>query len=219
MNAESLSCAPLAGEVHEIIAEALQQQGYAIVAEALPPALPDALFSYLNSLQSREFNPAGVGKDKGFHHNPFIRGDEISWLDPHDPNTRAYFVWIENLRLTLNRRLFLGLFDYECHYARYPKGGFYKKHLDAFKGQNSRVVTTVLYLNPNWQTGDGGELQIYAPDSHTVLEKVEPHYGKLIVFLSGDFPHEVLSTNKARFSLTGWFRVNSTFQGGLDPAL
>ncbi|HCH78783.1 MAG TPA: 2OG-Fe(II) oxygenase, partial [Pseudomonas sp.] len=30
--------------------------------------------------------------------------------------------------------------------------------------------------------------------------------GNLVVFLSGDFPHEVLVTQADRLSLTGWFR-------------
>jgi SM-20-related protein len=33
-----------------------------------------------------------------------------------------------------------------------------------------------------------------------------PEGGKLVVFLSGESPHEVLPTNKERISITGWFK-------------
>src|SRR5690606_40843214 len=53
-----------------------------------------------------------------------------------------------SLRLYVNRHLFLGLYEYECMFAHYPAGAFYKKHLDAFKSGINRRLSTVLYLNP-----------------------------------------------------------------------
>jgi SM-20-related protein len=199
------------------IAEALRRRGYAVVPSALPPGLADALFTHLKSLGDGAFHAAGIGRQDDHQLNPFVRQDAVRWLDAAHPVPAAYLAWAESLRLGLNRRLFLGLFDYEAHYAFYPPGGFYRRHLDAFRGRTNRVVTTVLYLNPNWQPGHGGELVLYAPDDDGVLETVAPAYGTLVVFLSEDFPHQVLPTRRARHSIAGWFRVNTSLGPVVDP--
>ena len=51
-----------------------------------------------------------------------------------------------------------------------------------------------------------------------VIETVQPFYGRFVVFLSERFPHEVLPTTSTRYSIAGWFRVNSSLGGVLDPA-
>lgn len=208
---------PADGDVVAAIAAGLEHHGYAVVPGALPPGLPDALFAHYKSLSDAAFRPAGVGREDRHQLNPFVRQDTVHWLDGGHPAPAAYLAWAEGLRLGLNRRLFLGLFDYECHYAYYPPGGFYKRHLDAFPGETNRVVTTVLYLNPRWQPGDGGELLLYAPDGTAVLETVAPTYGTLVVFLSAEFPHEVLPTRRSRASIAGWFRVNASQGAVVDP--
>jgi len=112
----------------------------------------------------------------------------------------------------MNQRLFLGLFDYESHYAHYPSGAFYKRHVDAFKGQSNRVLTTVMYLNPFWQTQDGGQLQIYDINDDNLITSVEPEMGTFVVFLSEQFPHEVLPSKRDRYSIAGWFRIQDPLQ-------
>ncbi len=154
--------------------------------------------------------PAGVGRSNDFRVNQTIRGDFIHWLNTETPPASTYLLWMEELRLALNQRLFMGLFDYECHYAVYPAGTYYKKHLDAFRGQPSRKLSTILYLNRNWSSEDGGELVLYNEADTAMILKVAPEYGKLVLFLSEDFPHEVLPTNRMRQSIAGWFRINSS---------
>ncbi len=44
-----------------------------------------------------------------------------------------YLMQMESIQRAVNREFFLGLFEYEAHFACYEKGAFYKKHLDAFK--------------------------------------------------------------------------------------
>src|SRR5690554_1726629 len=68
------------------------------------------------------------------------------------------------LRLILNRTLLLGLDNYETHYALYPPGAGYSRHLDRFKDNPLRTVSVVLYLNSQWQPGDGGELRLHLPE-------------------------------------------------------
>jgi Rps23 Pro-64 3,4-dihydroxylase Tpa1-like proline 4-hydroxylase len=78
-----------------------------------------------------------------------VRGDRIHWLE--QGQSAAGDVWLqqlEGLRLQLNQGLFLGLEDFEGHYALYPPGSFYQKHLDRFHDDDRRSISVVLYLNP-----------------------------------------------------------------------
>lgn len=189
-----------------------------MVPNALPPEHVNRLFLALKETPAADFRRAGIGRKDDFQLNRFVRSDEICWLHGDTPAARDFLSWMEALRQGLNRRLFLGLFDYEAHYAAYPEGAFYKKHLDAFKGRSNRVLSTVFYLNPNWQPTDGGELVIYNEADNQELERVLPEYGKLVIFLSEVFPHEVLPARRERYSIAGWFRVNNTAAGAPDPA-
>ena len=107
-----------------------------------------------------EFRKAGVGRGRALEVREEIRGDQVLWLLPGTESTEqmAYLAELEILRLALNQRFFLGLFDFEGHFAIYPKGAFYKPHLDRHAGTSERIITVILYLNPDWQPGDGGEL-------------------------------------------------------------
>lgn len=192
----------------DTVAQALATVGYSIIPNALPLATTHQLFNFTQSIDTRSYSRAGIGRDQIFQHNPLVRKDRILWLDEQDTAANAYLDWMNELRLGLNQRLFLGLFDYECHYAWYPRGAFYKRHMDAFKGGRNRILSTVFYLNPQWTEVDEGELVIYANDSDLVLAKVAPVYGTIVIFLSEEFPHEVLTTQSERFSIAGWFRGN-----------
>ncbi|MBY4678729.1 2OG-Fe(II) oxygenase [Marinobacterium sp. CAU 1594] len=203
-------------ETFDRIADALHGPGYTILPNALPDNLSLALREHCQSLHQSEFKIAGIGRDQEHQLNRSIRSDTIHWLERGQPAVDSYLDWTEQLRQAVNRRLFLGLFDYESHYAYYPEGAFYKKHYDAFRGQTSRVLTTVLYLNPDWQPCDGGELLIYDGEGR-VLERVRPEFGTLVIFLSEEFPHEVLPVNKPRYSIAGWYRVNNSLGDAIDP--
>ena len=195
------------------IVDTLYVSGWAIVPDFLPLASTERLLHRANSID--EFTPAGVGRGDRYRENKRIRKDKIFWLDDTNPTDRLWLEAMEFLRLAINRYLFLGLFEFETHYAHYEPGDYYLRHKDAFKGQGNRLVTVVLYLNPEWQDGDAGELVIY-PASHPDGVQVLPKAGTLVVFLSEDFSHEVLPTNRDRYSITGWFRLNSTTATHLD---
>jgi SM-20-related protein len=113
---------------------------------------------------------------------------------------------MEDLRKTLNRELTLGLFDFEAHLALYPPGARYRCHLDRFQGEGDRILSTSLYLNPDWSPGDEGVLRLYLdkPESEP-FEDVLPAGGTLVCFLSERFHHEVLPSRRERLAATGWF--------------
>lgn len=197
------------------LADALARDGYRCLSDVLPAALVDGLWRERHALPDSELKSAGIGRQDDFQLNRHIRRDKIYWLDGSSPAQQEFLAWMEQVRIGLNQRLFLGLFDYECHYASYGPGGFYKKHLDAFKQQGysvapNRVLSTVLYLNPNWQAGDGGELLLYDEAGIQLLETIAPQYGKLVIFLSAEFPHEVAVATCERHSIAGWFRTQGS---------
>lgn len=149
------------------------------------------------------FKKAGIGREEQFHIDQTQRGDFIHWNDPETclPATRAFYERIHVLVQALNRTFYLGIRTYESHYTRYPAGTFYKKHRDRHKSLSHRIVSFVLYLNPEWKESDGGILRVYMEDgSH---RDIEPRFGSLAVFLS-EKEHEVFLTNRERSSITGW---------------
>lgn len=188
------------------IADALAGSGFIVLNQPLPSTLTQGLIANLQ-LRQAELTPAGVGRQGDFQRNLDIRGDTIQWLEPGDSAVTEFLLWMDKLRLGINQRLFLGLFDYECHYAVYAPGTFYQKHRDAFKGNPGRKLSTVLYLNPEWDLVDGGELVLYDEAGEEQLIRLAPECGKLVLFLSEDFPHEVLPAKQLRQSIAGWFRI------------
>jgi SM-20-related protein len=145
----------------------------------------------------------GQGAERALR--PEVRGDWIGWLEPAagEPELAAYLARMEALRLELNRTAYLGLFDFETHFAVYPAGAGYARHSDRFARDARRTLSTVLYLNADWTEGDGGALRIHLPDGKA--RDVEPRGGTLVVFAS-ELEHEVLPARRERFSLAGWFR-------------
>lgn len=203
--------------VFERIASDLRAHGFCVLDDAIPPELAAALAERVRALRAADFSPAGIGRAQDQMLNDFVRRDEIHWLEREDAAERGWLEWTGLLRSHLNRELLLGLFSYEAHFAHYEPGAFYKRHLDAFRGESNRVLTTVYYLNPGWQADDGGELLVYPEHAPEPLACVLPQMGRLAVFISEEFPHEVLPAKRDRYSIAGWFRVNASTAERVDP--
>lgn len=188
------------------VADSLAVRGWSVSEDALPLELTTSLEQGCRLLwQSEALKPAAIGRAGEQLVMPEIRGDHIRWIDdcPSSPALTAYLQTMETLRCTLNQILFLGLDSFETHYALYPPGAGYQRHLDRFKDNPLRTVSVVLYLNSQWQPGDGGELRLHLPGR---VEDVQPRAGTLVVFMSANLPHEVLMARRERASLVGWFR-------------
>ncbi|GGB46575.1 SM-20 [Oceanisphaera marina] len=190
------------------IIEAIAGPGIGIFPDFIDAERVAALRHDLATLPPWELTPAAIGREQHQQTNERIRSDKTRWIEGDTQVQRYYLALMASLRQTLNRQLFMGLKDYECHYALYQIGDFYKKHLDAFRGRSNRRLTTVLYLNDDWQAGDGGELLVYPFQHKTVLHRIMPKAGTLVCFLSEDFPHEVLPATRDRLSIAGWFRID-----------
>ena len=199
------------------IAEDILVKGYSINPGALPAGLTGALIGHLAQMNAERFNPAGIGRELQHMHNRFVRKDEICWITGESAAGSDWLAWAAGLQAFLNRRLLLGLFHFESHFARYAPGAYYKRHLDAFRGETNRVLSIVVYLNAGWTADDGGELVLYRDEVDRDGLRISPIAGTVVVFLSEDFPHEVLPARRDRFSIAGWYRVNQTTTARVDP--
>ena len=198
----------------ENIIIAIESEGYAIIDNAFSPLMIKQLLDdCLNN--PHEFKQAAIGRNQTNLFNKQIRKDKTRWLSNNICIQQDYLALMDELRITVNRHFYLGLFDYECHYAKYEQGDFYKKHLDAFQGRSNRIFSTVTYLNT---PTSGGDLLIYDKDSDNVIACIKPKAATLVLFESERFPHEVLTAQTPRYSIAGWFRTNNSGGNIVDPA-
>lgn len=194
----------------ERIADSLATRGWVVVDDFFGKGLTATLRGDCQSSSGREdFRAAAVGSGERRQVRNDVRSDEIRWLQqpaPSEPQ-RIFLNRFEQLRLTLNRTLQLGLFEFEGHFARYPAGAFYARHIDQLRGDSHRKLSCVLYLNEHWKPDDGGELRLYLDGGGKEFTDVRPEGGRLVVFLSARFAHEVLPAKRERLSIAGWFKT------------
>ena len=189
------------------IIEALAGRGWVEQRNFLPAPLTHTLYAELMAeWEGGKLQKAGIGRGHEHQVIDSIRGDYIHWLERENasPALRELFALMEQFRLYVNRHLLLGLEDYEVMGAYYPAGTHYGKHLDRFQGTDLRSLTTVIYLNPEWDESNGGQLRVYTDDGNTV--DILPRAGTLASFITEGTWHEVLPANRPRLSLTGWYR-------------
>jgi SM-20-related protein len=186
------------------IAADLSRTGISIQDRFVSSAQAGLLRECAKTRQTRgEFAAARIGSSGAEQRQENIRGDFTCWLqEPLLAPESALLQRLEELRLQLNRDAFLGLFELELHYAKYPPGAAYARHVDQPRGSAARNLSLALYLNRAWRRVDGGELRIHGANEFT---DVEPLEGRLVCFLTADREHEVLTAKSDRLSISGWF--------------
>ena len=188
-------------------ATALATDGWCVLPDLLTPAQTQALADECRTMHAaRQLTSARVGAARTA--TP-LRGDRTQWFEVGALSApqQAFAKRIDALRIALNRELMLGLVECESHYAVYPPGAGYTRHLDRLRDSDARVVSMVFYLNEGWQEADGGALRLYLDDgSH---RDIQPHAGSLLLFLSAQFEHEVLPATRDRMSVACWMRQRS----------
>jgi SM-20-related protein len=161
-----------------------------------------------------EFKPAAIGNGSEKSVVDSIRGDSIHWLGKGKDSSVGIDILrqLGELMGEFNSYFYLGLRQLEAHFAIYPPGSHYQKHVDNHLGKSARRLTLILYLNEYWLHGDGGELNLFNPKhSSDLLASIDPKLGTVVLFRSEIFPHQVLTSHKHRMSLTSWFRNDSPF--------
>lgn len=196
----------------ETLIDGILDEGYGIADNFLTSEEVAALAKRLRERRKAgQFRGAGVGNQQKTIENT-IRGDEIMWLDAstETPEEAAFSSRIDEFIQYVNQTCYLGLQESEFHYALYPTGTFYKRHLDQFRSDSRRKLSVICYLNTEWQATDGGQLALYIPNSTDGIERqitVEPTGGRLVCFESGRLEHEVLPAIRERLSVTGWLKT------------
>ncbi|CAD5119084.1 DgyrCDS7729 [Dimorphilus gyrociliatus] len=145
--------------------------------------------------------PATTGK---------VRGDQILWLEKNDkhPYITSFIERLDSIVMDCAKKLK----QYQiggrtkAMIACYPGNGTgYMRHIDN-PNEDGRCLTTIYYLNKNWNTQtDGGLLRIF-PEVFNQVADIEPKFDRLLFFWSDRrMPHEVLPTYKERYAITVWY--------------
>lgn len=190
----------------EDLVQQLMAHDFAVRDHFLSEELTASLWVNLQiHLDRNEMKKAGVGKQQLHQLNTDIRRDLICWIEDSskDPAEKELLHHIRSFIQYLNETCYTGIRNFECHYAWYDKGSFYKKHLDQFKSDQGRKFSLVIYLNENWDERDGGELVLYLPSGRT---SILPVGGRAVFFKSDLIEHEVLESFRPRMSIAGWLK-------------
>ncbi|HAI17552.1 MAG TPA: oxidoreductase [Xanthomarina gelatinilytica] len=197
---------------YERIIEDLLAQQYSIVEDFFTAEDVSILRqSLVEKHEEDAFKKAAIGNRVNEIIVKSIRGDVILWMDELQANEAEmlFFNKINNLVNYLNMTCFLGILHKEFHYALYPEGTYYKRHLDTFQNDDRRKLSFVCYLNEEgWLPENGGELVLYLDENGKETEKViYPFPGRVVIFESQIIEHEVKPVNKERMSITGWLKT------------
>ncbi len=194
--------------------------GYSVCKNMIPQNVITMLIHELEKReQSGDIKTALVGRGESRKTDGAQRDVLSSWLGKESEGEQYFLAFAEKIRLSINRNLLLGLFEFESQFLHYPIGGFYKRHIDALKGNRNRIVSMVAYLNQNWIPEDGGTLAIWNDEqSINPMIEVLPSAGTVVLMLSEDIPHEARSALRERRAIAGWFRLNPSYAGQINPA-
>ena len=165
----------------------------------------------LEKYEEDRFKKSAIGNQSNEKIIDAIRGDFILWLDEQNATgaEAQFFSKLTDFKDYLNRTCFMGINEKEFHYALYPEGTFYKRHLDTFQNDSRRKLSMVCYLNiEDWKPEYGGELTIYIDEngSEKAID-IYPVQGRMVVFESQVLEHEVKPVKRERLSITGWLKT------------
>ena len=202
-----MSNLPLANPFYEKIIANYLNDGYCIIDNWLDISETIFLRSELDKLnQADSFRKSAIGNRLNESLERSIRNDFIFWLDERK-YAQSFFTKINGFIEYINKTCFAGIVTKEFHYAIYPQGSFYKRHIDTFQNDDRRTISIVCYLNEVWQPSFGGQLKLYLNDKSL---EIFPTNGKIVLFDSKIIEHEVLPvlTKNKRLSITGWLKTN-----------
>lgn len=194
----------------ELITQDICTQGFCIIDQFLEMNHYQSLATMAREMhQEGLFKSARIGLKIQAQQNNTIRADEICWIDEYsqEPSIQAYLKEANSLANMFNQTLYLGLTEFETHFAAYQPGAFYKKHIDQFATTKTRKISCVYYLNQNWHEAFGGELKLYNKENQ-LIQKVTP-FGNRFICFNSELPHEVCQTHQSRYSITGWMKTRS----------
>lgn len=198
--------------LYEKVIYGLMKQKYSIVDDFCSKEEVLALrASLLAKYEADRFKKSAIGNQANEKVIGNIRGDFILWLDESNADVaeKQFFAMLNDFTDYLNRTCFIGINEKEFHYAVYPEGTFYKRHLDTFQNDSRRKLSIVCYLNDeDWKPEYGGELTIYTEENGSEKSiDIYPMQGRMVIFESQLLEHEVKPVKRERMSITGWLKT------------
>lgn len=199
-------------QIYENIITDLLEKQYSIIENFFDlPEVIQLRNSLLEKYKEDNFKKAAIGNRTNEVVAKSIRGDFIMWLNEAQAEEaeKTFFNKINQFVDYLNKTCFLGILHKEFHYALYPEGTFYKRHLDTFQNDDRRKLSLVCYLNEqDWQPKYGGELVIYKEEAgKETATTIYPFPGRVVIFESQLLEHEVKPVKTERLSITGWLKT------------
>ncbi|KAF9330357.1 hypothetical protein BG006_006698 [Podila minutissima] len=199
-------------------------QGYTVLENVLDLDVICAVREWATEM----FKTGQMDKASGKHNeeeDPFregnARGDYTLWVSPGNKALEQSAAlsqcvdWFskklhEDLAKVVNLH---GQAEYQLAYYP-PDASHYERHRDSFptsdkNDRDQRRVTAIVYFNPEWKQGDGGELRIFDKGLGDEAEKqidIAPKAARCVVFLSGVMDHAVMPAFNERIALTSWYR-------------
>lgn len=186
----------------EQIFQSLDQSGCAIIDNAYPKDFFEQVrtecLEHLQDFREAAIQNGVVSK---------IRSDHILWIEDHLEQATVHTQALLNLGQAFNQYFFSNIREIEAHFACYDAGEFYALHRDNPQQKNNRILSSVFYLNEQWQSDWGGQLRLQ--DKNDIWHIIEPLPNRVALFQS-DLLHEVLPAMHQRLSITGWLRSQSS---------
>ncbi|XP_065299933.1 egl nine homolog 1-like isoform X1 [Dermacentor albipictus] len=175
------------------------------------------IFDEVASLYGRgEFQDGQLVKQRGDTVR-VIRGDQIIWLEGTEAGFPAVGFLVRTLDAIISRcnnskkggllRQYRINQRTKAMIACYPSHGtHYVKHVDN-PNQDGRCITSIYYLNKNWDVQtQGGLLRMFPVGQSTQVANIEPLFDRMLFFWSDRRnPHEVLPAYSIRFAITVWY--------------
>eukprot|EP00584_Thalassiosira_punctigera_P005055 CAMPEP_0172533462 /NCGR_PEP_ID=MMETSP1067-20121228/6160_1 /TAXON_ID=265564 ORGANISM="Thalassiosira punctigera, Strain Tpunct2005C2" /NCGR_SAMPLE_ID=MMETSP1067 /ASSEMBLY_ACC=CAM_ASM_000444 /LENGTH=327 /DNA_ID=CAMNT_0013318109 /DNA_START=65 /DNA_END=1048 /DNA_ORIENTATION=+ len=196
----------------------VQKENHAVVDDFISQEIADQLLADVNRLyssgqfQEHYFQFGGVLLKKP---NVF----ELDLSDPSKLDVRDFGIWervVRDVGPSFIRRMdeldrtSSGASSLSLQTNRPPAiklqinagGGSFPWHFDNPGPPNKRILTCVIYLNPSWKEGDGGEIVLCPFLSRSIV--IPPLHRRAVFFLSDRILHRVLPSNTRRVCFTMW---------------
>ncbi len=140
------------------------------------------------------------------------------------PYTVKFKEWVRLLRAGINKHLPDGweVAEIEEQYLYYSEGGKFEPHRDTHcnplvdcrlgeDGQHPRLLTYLIYLNPDWKESDGGTFVIYEKWPEMVVQEVlKPELGKGIFFRADKVHHSAEWVNTFKRAITLFINIKKS---------
>ncbi len=179
---------------------------------------------------------AGDGKTKEGDYANYHRISKVYWLTfikeedyERIPNIMKFKKWVKLFKASINKMLYetghaFEVASIEEQYLRYDQGGKFEAHLDTqcnplkdcIIGKDShypRLLTWLVFLNPDWTDADGGLYHTYYNWPQLDLKEVlTPTLGRGVIIRADKVYHSAELVNTMKRAITLFVNIKPISQ-------